>query len=157
MEAKVNEMDIKKDLLVQLAFSLYGVLCAYKLNGEIICKTMGFTNTQEGKFYLIVRNNTEMKEIDFSKDATFNVIKEGATVSDMAEIRVKGSLTHLEENLPYYKEVRVLLENKSPYLGTIPFINNRNEFILFELDSKEIFFQHLKREREGQSPYILSL
>lgn len=152
----MNQEDIKKDIFVQLSFSLHGVLAALNKDQKMMSKTMGFVHNNSGEFYLIVRSNQEITQIDLDQPVIFTVIKESATVSEMSEIRITGTMILINKNSDQEREIKKLLLSKSPYLGTIPFVNESAKFSLFCLNPLNIFYQRLQDEREGKPPYILT-
>ncbi len=149
----MEEKLLKKTVYQRLSLSVFGNLIGFDKNKDLFVNRIYFVNNSSGDFYLISLNIED--ELNTEEKVVLTVFKEEETISEIIDIKVKGSVEVIAEGTEQWKEGFKLFEEKSPFVGNLPWTERENNYTLYFLKAESIIFQTIKDERESRKPLFL--
>jgi len=151
----MTPQELKKEIYRRMATAIYGMLATQNHEETPLVKSMYFVNDEKGLFYLFTRHTPELDFLSLNFSGVFSIFKEEEVMSEMAEIRAYGSLEFLDPESSEYAAGMALFEEKSPFIGNLPWISEPGAYRMLKLIPSRIVFQQMKEERAGKKPFIL--
>ncbi len=156
MKQNLSSLDLKKDIYYHISTAIYGLLVAQNQEKESVVKNVYFANDEQGFFYIFAYQTPETSKIAFDFPAIFSICKEEEIASDTIEVIAHGKLQKIDTQSEEYKKGLALFEEKSPFLGNLPWLSHSKNYQMLSFNPYQISFQPMKNERSGKKPFILN-
>ncbi|PKL15312.1 MAG: hypothetical protein CVV50_00540 [Spirochaetae bacterium HGW-Spirochaetae-6] len=147
---------LKKNMYKNLATALFGNLVGKSQSGNLITKSMYFSNNDRGDFFLLALKNPDLDQLDLTSEILFSIFKEQETAFDMAEFKLQGKAQLLQPQDNLWKTGLSLLEAKSPMAANLPWLDTPQKCLMLYLKAENIYYQTVKDEQAEKEPFVLS-
>lgn len=156
MEQNLSSLELKKEIYYHISTALYGILVAQNQEKESIVKNIYFANDEQGFFYIFAYQTPETSQIAFDLPVVISICKEEEVASNTIEITAYGNLQKIDSQSEEYKKGLALFEEKSPFLGNLPWLSHGENYQMLSFNPHKISFQPMKNERANKKPFILN-